>query len=87
MSNFTIDDAIEKCEHIAFEMEHNPKGAAEWIKTAAWLIKLKNAAKTIQQADLDYVSYQAGENIFDLRDRQKDHTIEQVTTILEGLAK
>lgn len=87
MSNFTIDDAIEKCEHIAFEMEHNPKGAAEWIKTAAWLIKLKNAASTVRTANLDYVSYKAGENIFDLRDRQKDHTIEQVTTILEGLAK
>ena len=87
MSNFTIDDAIEKCEHIAFEMEHNPKGAGEWIKTAAWLIKLKNAAKTILQADLDYVSYQAGENIFDLRDRQKDHTTTQIVKILEKLAK
>ena len=87
MSNFTIDDAIEKCEHIAFEMKHNPKGAGEWLITAAWLIKLKNAAKTIQDAGLDYVSYQAGENIFDLRDRQKDHTIKQIIEILEGLAK
>lgn len=87
MSDFTIDDAIEKCEHIAFELDHNPKAAARWIKTASWLIKLKNAAKTIRDADLDYISYKAGENIFDIRDRQRDHTVKQIIEILEGLPK
>lgn len=84
---FTIEDAIERCKHIAEENSNMPKTASEWLKTAEWLEALWYAPDTIKEHSFKYAVHYPDENIFDMRDRQRETTIEEAAEILEGLSK
>ena len=84
---FTIEDAIERCKHIAEENSNMPKTASEWLKTAKWLEALWYAPDTIKEHSFKYAVHYPDENIFDMRDRQRETTIEEAAEILEGLSK
>lgn len=89
MTNFTIDDAIERCRDRAriSELHHMMHASQEWEQTAVWLERLRDASSTIQVADLDYVPCYPDESILDMRDRQRDRTVEQICGILDGLSE
>lgn len=87
--NFTIDDAIEMCRDRAnvSALHHMMRSAEEWEQIATWLENLRDASSTIQVADLDYVPCYPDESILDMRDRQRDRTVEQICGILDGLSE
>ena len=86
---FTIDDAIEKCKDRASisALHHMPNTATEWERIAGWLENLRDASSTVQSADYKHEPYYPGDNIFDMRDKEHDATIEQVCRILDGLSE
>lgn len=84
---FTIEDAIERCKHIAEENSNMPKTASEWKQIAEWLEALWYAPDTIKEHSFKYAVHYPDENIFDMRDRQRETTIEEAAEILEGLSK
>lgn len=89
MSNFGIDDAIAKCKdraHIS-ALHHMMHASQEWEQTAVWLEALRDASSTIQVADYKHEPYYPGDNVFDMRDKEHDATIEQVCRILDGLSE
>lgn len=83
---FTIEDAIERCRHIAEENQNMPRTAAEWEQTAKWLEALQYAPDTILEAKLSYALVYPDETMCDMRDRQKELTIKEIVEILEGLS-
>lgn len=89
MNGFTIDDAISKCRDRAniSALHHMMHASQEWEQTAVWLERLRDASSTIQVADLDYVPCYPDESILDMRDRQRDRTVEQICGILDGLSE
>lgn len=86
---FTIDDAIEKCKDRAhiLALHHMMRSAEEWEQIATWLERLRDASSTIQAADFKHEPYYPGDNVFDMRDKEHDATIEQVCRILDGLSE
>lgn len=84
---FTIEDAIERCKHIAEENSNMPKTASEWKQIAKWLEALWYAPDTIKMHDFRYAMFRPDDNIYDMRSRQREMTIEETIEILEGLSK
>ena len=89
MNGFTIDDAIERCRDRAriSELHHMMHASQEWEQTAGWLERLRDASSTIQVADYKHEPYYPGDNVFDMRDKEHDTTIEQVCAILDKLSE
>ena len=84
---FTIEDAINRCKHIAEENANMPKTAAEWEKTAKWLEALWYASDTIKEHTYKYAVLYPDDNVYDMRDRQRELTIEEAAEIMENLTK
>ena len=89
MTEFTIDDAIERCRDRAniSALHHMMHASQEWEQTAVWLERLRDASSTIQVADYKHEPYYPGDNVFDMRDKEHDTTIEQVCAILDKLSE
>lgn len=89
MNGFMIDDAIERCKDRAniSALHHMMRTSQEWEQTAIWLERLRDASSTIQMADYRHEPYYPGDNVFDMRDKEHDATIEQVCRILDGLSE
>ena len=86
---FTIDDAIDKCRDLAniSALHHMGNTSQQWEQIAVWLERLRDASEYIQVADIDYASYRDGDTIYDIREKQRDKTIEQVVDILDKLSE
>lgn len=84
---FTIEDAINRCKHIAEENANMPKTAAEWKLTAKWLEALWYASDTIKEHTYKYAVLYPDDNVYDMRDRQRELTIEEAAEIMESLSK
>ena len=84
---FTIEDAINRCKHIAEENANMPKTAAEWELTAKWLEALWYASDTIKEHTYKYAVLYPDDNVYDMRDRQRELTIEEAAEIMENLTK
>lgn len=86
---FTIEDAIEKCKDRAeiCALHHMMMQAQEWGQIAKWLEALWYAPDTIKMHTFKYAVHYPDENIFDMRDRQRETTIEEAAEIMEGLSK
>lgn len=86
---FTIDDAIDNCKDRArmAEVHGMPHSKTEWERIAGWLENLRDASSTVQSADYKHEPYYPGDNVFDMRDKEHDATIEQVCRILDGLSE
>lgn len=86
---FTIEDAINKCKDRAeiCALHHMMTQAQEWEQIAKWLEALWYAPDTIKMHAFKYAVHYPDENIFDMRDRQRETTIEEAAEILEGLSK
>jgi len=89
MIEYTIDDAIERCKDRAniSALHHMMRTSQEWEQTAVWLERLRDASSTIQVADYKHEPYYPGDNVFDMRDKEHNTTIEQVCEILDKLAE
>ena len=89
MIEYTIDDAIERCKDRAniSALHHMMRTSQEWEQTAVWLERLRDASSTIQVADYKHEPYYPGDNVFDMRDKEHDTTIEQVCAILDKLSE
>lgn len=87
--SFTIDDAIDMCRDRASvsALHHMMNTAHRFEKVAGWLEALRDASSTIQAADFKHEPYYPGDNIYDMRDKEHDTTIEQVCEILDKLAE
>lgn len=86
---FTIEDAINKCKDRAeiCALHHMMMQAQEWEQITKWLEALWYAPDTIKMHAFKYVAHYPDENIFDMRDRQRETTIEEAAEIMEGLSK
>ena len=86
---FTIEDAIEKCKDRAeiSKIHHMLTQAAEWEQIAKWLEALWCAPDTIRVHSFKYAVYYPDENIFDMRDRQREVIIEEAAELMEELSK
>lgn len=86
---FTIEDAIEKCKDRAeiCALHHMMMQAQEWEKIAKWLEALWYAPDTIKEHSFKYAIFYPDENVYDMRDRQRETTIEEAAEIMEGLSK
>ena len=86
---FTIEDAIEKCKDRAkiCALHHMMTQAQEWEQITKWLEALWYAPDTIKMHTFKYAVHYPDENIFDMRDRQRETTIEEAAEIMEGLSK
>lgn len=88
---FDINDAIDLCRGTAAGLDHNPQTAHKYTKMAMWLEQLRDAPEHIEAAVLnrkiDYAPPHAEDTIYDMRERQRDRTIEQVVEILKGLSE
>ena len=86
---FTIDDAIEMCRDRASvsALHHMMQTAKKFEKVAVWLENLRDASSTIQTADFKHEPYYPGDNVYDMRDKEHDTTIEQVCAILDKLSE
>ena len=54
---------------------------------AGWLENLRDASSAIQTADFKHEPYYPGDNVYDMRDKEHDTTIEQVCAILDKLSE
>lgn len=86
---FTIDDAIEMCRDRAnvSALHHMMQTSHKFEKMAVWLENLRDASSSVQSADYKYEPYYPGDNVYDMRDKEHDATIEQVCGILDGLSE
>lgn len=86
---FTIEDAINKCKDRAeiCALHHMMIQAQEWEQIAKWLEALWYAPDTIKMHSFRYAVHYPDENIYDMRDRQRETTIEEAAEIMEGLSK
>ena len=86
---FTIDDAIKICRDRAniAALHHMMNDSRKWEQIAVWLENLRDASSTIQSADFKHEPYYPGDNVYDMRDKEHDATIEQVCEILDKLSE
>ena len=87
MTEFTIDDAIERCRDRAriSELHHMMHASQEWEQVAVWLERLRDAPEAVEAAELALAPVCSGDTVYDVRERQIEKTREQVEKILEGL--
>lgn len=86
---FTIDDAIDMCRDRAnvSALHHMMNTAQKFEKVATWLERLRDASEAVQAADFRHEPYYPGDNVYDMRDKEHDTTIEQVCEILDKLSE
>lgn len=86
---FTIDDAIKICRDRAniAALHHMMNDSHKWEQIAVWLENLRDASSTIQTVDFKHEPYYPGDNVYDMRDKEHDATIEQVCAILDKLSE
>ncbi len=79
--NYHIDDAIEKCEAMA-PTTYDLEDMAEWAQIAAWLRKLRDASCHLK----NYISFREEDDNYGERGEQRDLTVEEIMTFLDGLS-
>lgn len=86
---FTIEDAINKCKDRAeiCALHHMMTQAKEWEQITKWLEALWYASDTIKEHTYKYAVLYPDDNVYDMRDRQRELTIEEAAEIMESLSK